>query len=49
MPARTEFIWDGKGPDGDLLPSGLYVLLLEAVNAREGVLVEAKAAVGIVR
>ena len=46
---RRELIWDGSGTDGSLLPSGLYVLYLEALNAREGVLVTAKEAVGIVR
>jgi hypothetical protein len=47
--SRSEIIWDGAGADGEPLPSGLYVLFLEAISAREGVLVEAKAAVAIVR
>ena len=47
--SRSELIWDGTGADGEPLPTGLYVLLLEAISAREGVLVEAKAAVAIVR
>jgi hypothetical protein len=47
--SRRELIWDGAGDDGSPLPSGLYVLFLEAISAREGVLVEAKAAVAIVR
>jgi hypothetical protein len=46
---RHELIWDGTGTDGLPLSSGLYVLCLEALNAREGVLVNAKVAVGIVR
>lgn len=45
----TEILWDGKGADGEPLPGGLYLLYLEAVNAREGVFVRAKEAVGIVR
>ena len=47
--SRGELIWDGTDADGEPLPSGLYVLFLEAISAREGVLVEAKAAVAIVR
>lgn len=47
--SRSDLIWDGAGADGEPLPSGLYVLLLEAISAREGVLVEAKAAVALVR
>jgi len=47
--SRSEIIWDGAGTDGAPLPSGLYVLFLEAISSREGVLVEAKAAVAIVR
>jgi hypothetical protein len=46
---RGELLWDGRGLDGDLLPSGLYVLSLEALSAREGVFATARAAVGIVR
>jgi hypothetical protein len=49
VPSRREIIWDGVDADGAPLPSGLYVLFLEAINAPEGVLVEAKAAVAIVR
>jgi hypothetical protein len=49
VPERHELIWDGSGADGALLPSGLYVLYLEAMGARQGVLVTAKKAVGIVR
>jgi len=45
----TEILWDGRGLDGEPLPAGLYVLALEAINAREGVFVRAKEAVGIVR
>lgn len=46
---RGEFLWDGTGADGALLPTGLYVLYLEAINAPLGVLVTAKAGVAIVR
>ena len=46
---RGELIWDGTGADGEPLPTGLYVLSLEAINARAGVLATARAAVGIVR
>lgn len=44
-----QLLWDGTGEGGALLPTGLYVLLLEALNARAGVLVKEKAAVGLVR
>jgi hypothetical protein len=47
--SRTQLIWDGGGADGEILPTGLYVLFLEAISAREGVLVEAKAPVALVR
>jgi len=46
---RGELIWDGSAPDGSPLPTGLYVLLLEAIDARQGVLVNAKAPAAIVR
>lgn len=45
----SEILWDGTGEDGERLPGGLYILYLEAINAREGVFVRAKEAVGIVR
>jgi len=47
--SETELLWDGRGPDGACLPAGLYVVTLEAVNARAGVYATAKASVGIVR
>lgn len=47
--SKSELIWDGAGSDGSLLPSGLYVVYLEAMDARSGVYVTAKTAVGIVR
>lgn len=47
--ARRELVWDGTADDGAVLPSGLYVLRLEALNARAGVLVDEKVAVGLVR
>ncbi len=43
-----QLVWDGTDSSGVLLPTGLYVLRLEAINARAGVLVGAKAAVAIV-
>ncbi len=46
---RGELLWDGSGLDGNPLPSGLYVLSLEALSARDGVFATARAAVGIVR
>jgi hypothetical protein len=46
---RHELIWNGTDDDGVVLPSGLYVLLLEAIDARAGVIVRAKAAVALVR
>ncbi len=47
--SRGELVWDGAGGDGGPLPTGLYVVRLEAVNARAGVLVDEKVAVGLVR
>jgi hypothetical protein len=44
-----ELLWDGKDTEGDTLPSGLYIVYLEAIDARAGVFVTAKTAVGIVR
>ena len=47
--SESELLWDGAGSDGALLPSGLYIVYLEAIDARAGVFVTAKTAVGIVR
>ncbi len=47
--SEGEFLWDGTGVNGEPLPSGLYVVYLEAIDARQGVLVTAKSVVGIVR
>jgi hypothetical protein len=46
---RGEFIWDGTGADGAALPTGLYVLLLEAIDAPRGEMISAKTCVAIVR
>ncbi|MBD3368675.1 MAG: hypothetical protein GF405_10980 [Candidatus Eisenbacteria bacterium] len=46
--SRHEVVWDGLTADGPL-PPGLYVLYLEAIDARAGVLSRAKALVGIAR
>ncbi|MFH1502375.1 MAG: lamin tail domain-containing protein [Candidatus Eisenbacteria bacterium] len=48
-PSRGEVLWDGRGSAGEPLPSGLYVVRLEAIDARRGVLVDEKEAVGLVR
>ncbi len=47
--SSTELIWDGGGEDGAILPAGIYVACLEAIDARAGILVTAKTAVGLVR
>lgn len=47
--ATGEVLWDGLDGDGRLLPSGLYVVRLEAISAREGVFVDEKRAVGLIR
>ncbi len=47
--SRHELLWDGAGLDAAPLPSGLYIVCLEALSARDGVLVTAKTVVGIVR
>jgi flagellar hook assembly protein FlgD len=47
--SRHEVLWDGTGLDGAPLPSGLYIICLEALSARDGVLVTAKTVVGVVR
>jgi hypothetical protein len=49
LSSETELLWDGSASDGSPLPSGLYVVYLEAIDARAGVFVTAKTAVGIVR
>lgn len=47
--SRAEIIWDGLDASGSPLPSGLYVVRLEAIDARKGVLVDEKSALGLVR
>ena len=47
--STTELVWDGSGVDGAILPAGIYVACLEAIDARAGILVTAKTAVGLVR
>ncbi len=47
--STTELVWDGSGVDGTILPAGIYVACLEAIDARAGLLVTAKTAVGLVR
>lgn len=47
--SRHEVLWDGTGLDGTPLPSGLYIVCLEALSARDGILVTAKTVVGVVR
>jgi len=47
--ATTELVWDGRDDTGELLPAGIYVACLEAIDARAGMLVTAKTAVGLVR
>lgn len=49
LPSESELLWDGTGSDGAPLPSGLYVVYLEAIDARAGIFVTARTAVGIVR
>jgi hypothetical protein len=49
LSSETELLWDGAASDGSPLPSGLYIVYLEAIDARAGVFVTAKTAVGIVR
>jgi hypothetical protein len=49
LSSESEFLWDGAGSDGAPLPSGLYIIYLEAIDARAGLFVTAKTAVGIVR
>ncbi len=47
--STTELVWDGSGTDGLILPAGLYIACLEAIDARAGILVTARTAVGLVR
>ncbi len=47
--STSELVWDGGGEDGAILPAGIYVACLEAIDARAGILVTAKTAVGLVR
>ena len=48
-PSEGEFLWDGTDDGGMLLPSGMYVVRLEAIAPREGVLVDEKMALGLLR
>jgi hypothetical protein len=47
--SRGELLWDGVDDNGAPLPTGLYVVRLEAIDAREGVLVDEREALGLVR
>ncbi|MBD3349329.1 MAG: hypothetical protein GF400_09080 [Candidatus Eisenbacteria bacterium] len=47
--SEGDVLWDGADENGRILPSGMYVIRLEAIAPREGVLVDEKLAVGLVR
>jgi len=49
LSSESEFLWDGAASDGAPLPTGLYIIYLEAIDARAGLFVTAKTAVAIVR
>jgi len=42
-------VWDGRDDDGVRLPMGIYVVYLEALNARKGILCREKKAVVLAR
>ncbi len=47
--SRVEVLWDGSDETGQVLPSGLYVVRFEAIDARKGVFIDEKRALGLVR
>jgi len=47
--SRSDLIWEGTDSKGVVLPSGMYIVRLEAISPREGILVDEKLAVGLVR
>jgi hypothetical protein len=47
--SRGELLWSGESDDGSVLPAGLYVVRLEAIDARKGVLIDERRALGLIR
>jgi flagellar hook assembly protein FlgD len=43
--SERALVWDGRDDDGARLPMGIYIVYLEALNARKGVLCREKKAV----
>lgn len=43
--ATYQLIWDGVGDDGETLRMGIYILFLQALNERQGIVQEAKTTV----
>ena len=47
--SERALVWDGRDDDGARLPMGIYIVYLEALNARKGVLCREKKAVVLAR
>lgn len=45
----STFVWDGRGENGSLLRTGIYVLLVEAVDVGSGFVSRSKAPIALVR
>jgi len=43
--ATYQLIWDGAGDDGETLRMGIYILFLQALNERQGIVQEARTTV----
>jgi hypothetical protein len=47
--SERALVWDGRDDDGTRLPMGIYIVYLEALNARKGILCREKKAVVLAR
>ena len=47
--SHREIFWNGKGNNGETLRMGIYILFLEALNSRKGVIVQLKKPVVLAR
>ena len=47
--SERAIVWDGRDDDGVRLPMGIYIVYLEALNAKKGVLCREKKAVVLAR
>ncbi len=47
--SRFETIWNGRDEQGQPVPTGIYIVLLQAIRAEQGVLISAKTTVVLAR